>query len=95
MIQPRVTASRRRRVRGFRLRAAAIEFCRADQQFELPFPNAEPDVVAVLHEAERPARRGVGRDMEHNRSIGRPAHAGIGNADHVLYASLGELRRYR
>jgi hypothetical protein len=40
--------------------------------------HVEGDLVAGLHQCQRPAGRGLGRDMQHNGSVGsaaiRPAH---------------------
>ena len=62
-----------------------------DEQVEPPRRDVEPDHVAVLHQRERTADRGLGGDMQDDRAEGGAAHAGVGDPDHVVDARRGEL----
>src|SRR5262245_45392200 len=85
---------------GLRLRrrhggGPPLQFRLFHQEIDTLLLHREPDAVAVAHEAQRSAGRGVRRDMEHDGAEGGAAHACVGDADHVLDAALRELLRNR
>ena len=66
-----------------------------DLELEQPLPDVEPDRIAVLHQPQRPAGGGFGRDMQHDRPERGTAHPCIRDAHHVLDALARKLERNR
>ena len=62
-----------------------------DQEVERAVGDREGDAVAVAHEGERATDGGFRRDMENDRAVGGAAHAGVGDADHVLDPARASL----
>ena len=77
------------------LRAAAGQLVVGHAEGEPAVGHVQLDLVAVLHVRERPARLGLGRDVQGHRPVRRPAHARVGDAHHVAHALLQELARDR
>ena len=57
--------------------------------------TSSSDRVAGAHQAERAARRGLRRDVQHDRPERGAAHPGVADADHVAHAVLQQLARQR
>jgi hypothetical protein len=72
-----------------------FQFVIIDQQCDAAVFYRKPDAITVLHQTERTARRCVGRNVENDGAEGCATHARVGNPDHVLDATLGELLRDR
>src|SRR5258708_31809932 len=43
------------------------------EQLQTPLGDVQLDEIAVFHQRERAARSGLGRDVQHHRSVGRAA----------------------
>src|SRR5882672_1025066 len=88
-------AACQRRLGLFPFPAPLREFLLRHEQLELSLRDVELDFVAVRDERERAARRRLGRDVQHHRSVGGAAHARIRYANHVGDAFFQEFRRER
>jgi hypothetical protein len=66
-----------------------------DEEIDAPGGDIEANRIAVLHQRERAAERGLGRDVQDDRAERGAAHARVGDAHHVLDALLRELLRDR
>src|SRR5712691_5853355 len=88
-------AARERRLGLFPFPAPLRELIVRYEQLQPALRDVELDFVAVLDERERAARRGLGRDVQHHRSVRRAAHARVRDANHVGDAALQEFRRER
>ena len=76
---------------------AGERFC-VHERVEPARPGIEPDRIAVLHPRDRPARRGLRRDVDGRRHLARGAgHAPVGDQRHAEAALLqgAEHRRQR
>ncbi len=74
-------------------RQARGQFLVADVQVQAALFAVQLDEVAVAHGGQRAACRGLGRHVQHHGAVGGAAHAGVGDADHVLHALPQQLRR--
>src|SRR5262245_49831021 len=57
--------------------------------------DVELNVISVLDQSQWSAHGGLWRDVQDDRSVGRPAHPRIADPYHISYASLQQLRRQR
>ena len=57
--------------------------------------DVEHDLVAGLHQGERPADERLGRDVQHAGAVRRAGHAGVADPHHVAHALLQQLLRDR
>ena len=55
-----------------------------DPQFQAPGRDVQFDLVAGTHGIQRPAHRGLRRNVQHHRSEACPAHARVADAHHVI-----------
>ena len=83
------------RCRRLPRRTALGELFIADVQVQAALGHVELDQVAVLHQRERPAGRGLGRGVQHHGAVGGAAHARVADAHHVGDALLQHLGRQR
>src|SRR5437899_2027672 len=81
---------RRRRLGSHRI-LATRHLSVAPLYVEASRPRVEGDGVARLHNCERTTGGGLGRHVQHHRSVRRPAHARITDPDHVADAALQQL----
>src|SRR5882724_93052 len=58
----------------------------ADMQMDRALVDVDLDLVAGLHEVERPADEALRRDVQDAGAVARAAHAAVGDADHVADA---------
>jgi DNA-binding FadR family transcriptional regulator len=74
---------------------SARQFLVAHVQVQLAVRHVELDDVAVLHQRQRAAGRGLGRGVQHHGAVGGAAHARVADADHVGDALAQHLGRQR
>src|SRR6476661_5224224 len=67
-------------------RLAARHLGIADVQMNEALVDVDLDLVTGLHESERTADEALRRDMEDAGAVACPAHAAVGDADHVAHA---------
>src|ERR1700676_4105029 len=86
LLVQRAIAALEARWRHFPLGAPACELGVADLQLQTAFGDIELDDVAVAHKSQWPTGERFRRDMEHAGAVAGPAHARIGDAQHVSNA---------
>ena len=86
----RASGWRRRRPRP-RSASRAASSSAADVDVRRRSATSRLDPIAGLHQGERAAGRGLGRDMQHDRAVRGAAHPPVADPDHVAHALCEQL----
>src|SRR6476619_2755784 len=74
-------------------RASSSQFGLIDAKLQLAAFHVEFDFISIAYQCERATGRRLRRYVQDNSSIGRPAHARIGNAHQVCDPTFQKLFR--
>src|SRR5690606_4931380 len=89
-IEPHVTA-RCHGVGCLPVGPAPCKFVIGNMQMQSPVFHVQLNLVTVLYQRQGAANGGFGGDVQHHRTVGRAAHASVGNTHHVLATLLGQF----